>query len=249
MSSVIRPRHVLCVLGRDLDLDLVAKVCGEVGGPGFTLDREYSQQEPDPRMVNAFRACLTNLTFTDADWEAVRTHDRVAYVMSPPMPPGTGLAVSRRMLAVVAALLNAGATAAKSESSGIAHGRDRWLELAEFAADSLVPTVALYHAWVKRPISDDNLLYSCGMHLLDAPDVELQLDPDSPASVDDRCELIDGLATYRLTEERGRAMRDGERFRLAADAPPWLLRHRGCDRYDDDDLFFNPYGYWRLTPA
>lgn len=22
-----------------------------------------------------------------------------------------------------------------------------------------------------------------------------------------------------------------------------------CERFEDDDLYHNPYGYWRLTPA
>jgi hypothetical protein len=22
-----------------------------------------------------------------------------------------------------------------------------------------------------------------------------------------------------------------------------------CERFEDDDFFHNPYGYWRLTPA
>jgi hypothetical protein len=30
-------------------------------------------------------------------------------------------------------------------------------------------------------------------------------------------------------------------------APRWVLRTGTCDRYDEDDLFFNPYGYVRLT--
>jgi len=248
-DDVIRPRHVLCVIGAGLDFDMVASVAAEVGGDGFTLDDEYSQHEPDERMTTSFRACLCNATFTDDDWAAVAAHDSVAYVLSPPLTPETSFDAAGRMLAVTAALLRAGATAAKNESSGLTHGRDRWLAIAEAAAEQADPDVnagILYQAWVKRPISSGPLLYSCGMHLLAAPDVEVDRG-EREDDLDNWVELIDGLGLYLLTERRALEIRDGEGFRLAEDAPRWILRQRLCYRYEEDDFFFNPYGYWRLT--
>jgi hypothetical protein len=104
----------------------------------------------------------------------------------------------------------------------------------------------LYQAWVKRPISSGPLLYSCGMHLLAAPDVEVDRG-EREDDLDNWVELIDGLGLYLLTERRALEIRDGEGFRLAEDAPRWILRQRLCYRYEEDDFFFNPYGYWRLT--
>jgi hypothetical protein len=248
-DDVIRPRHVLCVVGEGLDFDVVGKVVAVVGGVGFSLDDEYSQHEPDDRMTTSFRACLCNATFTDDDWAAVAAHDSVAYVLSPPLTPETSSDVAGRMLAVTAALLRAGATAAKNESSGLTHGRDRWLAIADGAAgqnDPDVNTGILYQAWVKRPIASGPLLYSCGMHLLAAPDVEVDRG-DREDDLDNWVELIDGLGLYLLTERRALRIRDGEGFRLTAEGPRWLLRQRLCNRYEDDDFFFNPYGYWRLT--
>jgi hypothetical protein len=248
--SDLQPRHILCVVGVGLDLDLIENVAVEVG---FTLDHEYSELEPDPRMTTAFRACLSNASFTDDDWAAVAAHDSVAYVVSPPMTPEDSLEVSQRMLAVTATLLRTGATAAKHESSGLTHGRDRWLALADAAVDPDpdVRTGVLYRALVKRPVSDGDRLYSCGMHLLAAPEVEVDADGwrTGPGSIDDWVELIDGLALYLLTEQRALEIRDGEGFRLASDAPRWILHRDLSNRYDDDDLFFNPYGCWRLSPA
>jgi hypothetical protein len=251
-DHVVTPRHVLCVLGSGLDFGMVADVVADVGGAGFSVDEEYSQRVPDPRMAMAFRACLSNQTFTEADWDSVAAHDSVAYVLSPRMTQTTSIDVSRRMLAVTAALLRSGATAAKNDSSGLTHGRERWLTLADAAADRIpiVLAEALYRAWVKRPISTSTLLYSCGMHLLAAPDVEVETaTADGSTPVDNWVELIDSLAIYLLTERRALEIRDGEGFRLDAEAPRWILRKRLCHRYDDDDFFFNPYGYWRLTPA
>ena len=130
----VTPRHVLCALGSGLDFGAVERIAKEVGGPDFSFDDEYSEQAPDTRMTHAFRACLADRTFTDADWEAVESHDSVAYVMGPPMTRGISLGVSRRLLAVAAALLRGGATAVKNESNALAHGRDQWLTLADQAA-------------------------------------------------------------------------------------------------------------------
>lgn len=256
------PRPVLCVLGVGLDFGVVEKVAAEVGGTaGFALDEEYSEQGHDPEMTRAFEASLARVSFTDADWEAVEEHDGVAYVLSRPMraftmPPELMrpmlLGVSREALALTAALLQSGATAVKNESNGITHGRERWLSLADEAAaattDDELASV-LYRASVKRPISTGELLYSCGMHLLGAPDVELVATPTTNGEVEDCVTLMDTLAMYLLTDERAAEMADGEGFRLAEDSPRWLLHHYPDDRHESDDIFYNPLGYWRLTPA
>lgn len=250
--DAVTPRHVLCVLGSGLDFAAVEQVAVAAGGPGFLLDREYSAPEPDPRMTYAFEASAARVSFTDADWRAVAEHDSVAYVGYPPMMRPFASDVSHRMLAVTAALLRSGATAAKNESNGLTHGRDRWLALADRAAGASSPeerAATLIQAWVKRPISTGELLYSCGMHLLGAPDVEMVATPDTAAEVEDCATVLDAFAIYLLTDPRGAEIGDGEGFRLTADAPRWVLHHHPCDRFPDDDLFHNPYGYWRLTPA
>lgn len=243
------PRHVLCVLGSGLDLSEVERVASGFGG--FVLDREYSESEPDPRMPEAFEACMAATSFDDADWAAVESHDTVAYLLSMPMMREMAADISRRLLAATAALLESGATAVKNESSGIAHGRERWLALAERASGAEAEDLAdaLITAWVKRPISDGKVLYSCGMHLLGAPDVEIEAEASQPTR-DELADLVmhlDTLAIYLLTDPRAEEIEAGAGFRLTEDAPRWLLRTGACDRYDEDDFFYNPYGYVRLT--
>lgn len=244
----VTPRHVLCALGSGLDFGAVERIAKEVGGPDFSFDDEYSEPAPDPRMVSAFRNCMADRSFTEADWAAVESHDSVAYLMGPPMTRDRSLDVSRRLLAVAAALLRDGATAIKNESNALTHGRDRWLTLADRATGGDGPAVveALYRAWVKRPIGEDGLFMSCGLHLLGQPDVEVFTRSHTPEEV---IELIDALGLYLLTEPRAGQLRDDEGFRVAPGAPRWLLERRACERYESDDFFFNPYGYWRLTPA
>ncbi|MGV9773700.1 hypothetical protein [Streptosporangium sp. NPDC003464] len=276
-KGAVKPRHVLCVLGSDLDVETVREVVGDVAGIGFTVDREGHRRAFDPRMPRSFEACMADVSFTESDWEAVKGHDSVVYVLSPPMqqhrsfdpryatPADDAISeelwtrtfdVSRRMLEVTAALLRSGATAVKNESSGLAHGRDRWLTLADKVSGApnwAESAITLFRAWVKRPISDGSLMRSCGMHLLGAPDVEVDL--VQPVSrhlpgelLEGGVQLIDEVAFYLLVESRALEITDGEGFRLAPDAQRWIMHRHPCQGYEEDSFFFNPYGYWRLTP-
>jgi hypothetical protein len=246
MSGSI-PRHVLCVLGSGLDLSEMERIAADFGG--LVLDREHSEAEPDPRMPEAFKACMAAASFDEADWAAVESHDTVGYLLSAPMMRDVAADTSRRVLAATAALLRSGASAVKNESSGITHGRDRWLALADRVADAKDEDLAgdLVTAWVKLPIYDGRVLYSCGMHLLGAPEVEIEVHEDHQDDLPDLVTLLDVLAIYLLTDPRAQEIKDGAGFRMTEHAPRRLLRTGTCDRYDEDDFFFNPYGYVRLT--
>ncbi|MFC4008511.1 hypothetical protein ACFOY2_14870 [Nonomuraea purpurea] len=247
MSEVF-PRHVLCVLGSGLDLSEMERIAADFG---FALDHENSSAEPDPRMTEAFEATMARASFDEADRAAVESHDTVGYLLGAPMMRELAASTSRRLLAATATLLRSGAAAVKNESSGIAHGRERWLALADRAADAKREDLAdaLASAWVTRPIYDGEVLTSCGMHLLGAPEVEIEVGAEPPAG-DELLELVehlDVLAIYLLTDPRGPEVEDGDGFRITEDAPRRLLRTGACEGYDEDDLFFNPYGYVRLT--
>lgn len=104
---------------------------------------------------------------------------------------------------------------------------------------------------MKRPIYDGEVLYSCGMHLLGAPEVEIEADEDQ-LTEDGLPRLLahlDTLAIYLLTDPRADEIEDGAGLPDDRGLPLWSLRTGTCDRYDEDDLFFNPYGYVRLTPS
>lgn len=249
------PRHVICVLGQWKDFDRVEAVVRDVGGAGFRLDREFSQLSPDARMTRAFQASCDRVfpSMTDEDWEAVRGHSAVAYVLSPPLLKGHAQDVSGLALRLIAALLRDGGAAAKGESSGIAHGRARWLESSKRhgeagqAGDRHEQAATLYGAWVRRPLLDrqTGVLYSCGMHLLGERDVEIDSSLDPQTAI----EWLDLLALYLLADENRRPVEDGDGFRLRDPGPRRVVRLQPCSRYDADDFFHNPYGYIRLSPG
>ncbi|MBS2013887.1 MAG: hypothetical protein JST00_13440 [Deltaproteobacteria bacterium] len=254
----VRARHVLCFLGGWRDFDVVERTIRAVGGEGFALDDEYSALAPDPRMPRAFEASRDRVTpsFGDDDQAAVAKHRAVAYVLSPPMTPEAAPEISARMLRLVGAMLGGDgsplapsdrATAAKGESSGIAHGRDHWVSLAASVTsdDPLERAAALTSAWVRRPLDDEDrgVFYSCGMHLLGEPDVEMPRLMEPMEAV----RWIDALTIYLAAEKPEGGLRDGETFRPSEEDARRVLRSRACERYEEDDFFFNPNGYWNLV--
>jgi hypothetical protein len=246
------PRFVLCVLGTWRGFDKVEATVARVGGSGFEVDHEFSQLEPDDRMADAFDAFYDRVSpsMTDADWQAVENHTAVAYVLSPPAPAKMAVDISRRALSLIVALLETGGVAAKAESSGIAHGRDRWLGLAADCVDAAKKgdehgqRAALYRAWVRRPIQDDDegVYYSCGMHLLGKRDIEV----DTSSDINTAVQCIDLLGLHLLDDTAQRPVSDGGGFRLRGTGPRRVMRFGPCTRYEEDDICFNPYGYIRL---
>ncbi len=248
----IQPRHVICILGQWNDFSSVQSIVDSVS-PDFTLDLEYSQLEPDGRMKDAFEASLdrNNPTIQGAEWRAIDTHSAVAYILSPPINRAESESIAATALLLVAELLKNGGVAAKSESAGLAHGRERWLELAIQYwkaindADAHAASATLYRAWVQRAIYDEdtNSFYSVGMHLLGHRDVEV----DAGLECSDALKWIDLMGLYLVADKPNRVLRSGEGFRLGDDGPRRIIQLGNCDRYAVDDFFFNPYGTIRLA--
>lgn len=235
----IQAQHVICILNdkntpvRDLCKDF----------DGFEFDSTYSLEVPDERMEKSFAASIDRVhpSFTDEDWQAVGRHTCVSYILSPHMAPENALAISRQALSLVAAALRAGAFAAKGESSGIAHGRERWLALDEAADKS--PIGPLIGAWVRFPIECNQVAYSVGMHLLGAPDVEIEREDMLD---DEMVDVLSGFIHFLLIDKP--ILKDGHTFKLGEGARRFEITGMDCDRYESDSFFWNPLGYWRLSP-
>lgn len=133
--SLIRPRHVLCFLGGEHDLtrlaDAASRAIGEFAD-GFVVSKTYSQDKPDARMGRSFDVSWDRVApkgWVPADEVSVANHKCVLYVLGPPMIPETAVTISAAALQLVGVLIREGATAAKGESAGVAHGLTRWRQL------------------------------------------------------------------------------------------------------------------------
>ena len=250
----VQPRHVLCILGNWGSFsDVIDLLKGDFAE--FTFDEEYSQLSPDDRMVTAFEVSQDRLTptITETDWQAIEQHQAVGYVLSPFLTRGNSEQISGQALQLISELLLTGAVAAKSESAGLAHGRVHWIALArdyseaKANGDLFSAGSQLYTAWVQRCLQsdDDTTIYSVGMHLLGHRDIEFAPATDLREAI----RWIDLLGYYLLADRPDRPIKDGEGFRLAENGPRRIIKHVACSRYQNDDFFFNPYGYNRLVDA
>ena len=234
----IQPRHVVCILNNDQDV--IRNLCKEY--PGFEYDEEYSHGNFQEGMSTAFAASMECLipSFVLEDQESIYKHTAVNYVLYPRMHKQDAVDISQKMLSFVAEAFKLGALAVKGESSGIAHGKLRWLELSERSKEPENQLSSLYRAWVRLPISDDSKLYSVGMHLIGMKDVEIN---NCDSAIDD----LDMFLLYLVVDRAEPNIKNGQTFSKDNESMVYTINGIDCNRYESDDFFYNPYGLWSLT--
>lgn len=244
VDAPVQPRHVLCFLGRDRELqplrDAANAAIAEFA-TGFGIDDAYSAAEPDERMSRSFEVCRDRVAadaWTPADEEAVGTHQSVLYVLGPRMTRENAVRASIGALFLVDRLIDAGAVAVKGESAGVAHGLHRWRELIRMGAvatdadDALAQNRVCRLAFALRPLASDGHFESVGFHLAGLPDVQV---PRLRGSDRDAVVIIDSVADAIARHGIDAALQ-------AYDAS--LIDDRS---HDTDDFKFNPYGIVRLS--
>jgi hypothetical protein len=235
--SEFQARHVLCFLGPTDSFSQLARSFESAideYAHQFEIDWTYSQNTSDSRMPDSFDVSWDRVNpnaVTEEDARAVREHGCVIYVLGPLMNTENAVEISALALRLVIHALNSGATAAKGESAGVAHGVKRWRQMASNAEQSAEPVDlarACRLAFAKRPLADGKFLCSLGFHLVGLPEVYVP----TALSNDDLAlsSMIDGVAD--------------DLFRLGT--VETLSRHGAIllpvVEYDEDDFKYNPYG-------
>ena len=235
-AAEIQPRIVICVL-HDRP-EAIEAICAD--SSSYEYDNRYSDCGPDERIPKAFEYSWDRVrpSATDEDKESVLAHRNVAYAVSRFITPDTAQKIASDGLSLIARSLAEGARAVKCDSSGIAHGRKKWLEFAGSKDQE-----NLYFSFVRRPLGADLRMYSCGMHLIGLPDTEVIGFSDWEAT-----RIIDAFSRYLITEEGDRRVQSGHTFCCSPDDPVLTVQKIECHGYEKDDFFYNPYGYWRLEP-
>ncbi|MBY5804571.1 hypothetical protein ELI49_26355 (plasmid) [Rhizobium ruizarguesonis] len=242
-GSSVTPRHVLCFLSRERNLSALSEAASQAirdFATGFSVDENYSQAEPDDRMVQSFAVCWDRVeadAWSPADEEAVADHQSVLYVLGPSVTQAETVKVSMLALRLVERLIDAGAVAVKGESAGIAHGLDRWSELIRQGAEALKAADPLAQqrigrlAFAKRPLSVPGYLESVGFHLVGLPEVYV---PETAGSERQIVAIMDAVADEIAQRGLEPTLRD-RRASLSFDST-----------YEPDEFKFNPYGVVRL---
>ncbi|UWU71398.1 hypothetical protein [Bradyrhizobium sp. NC92] len=243
--SSVKPRHVLCFLGKNESLlhppKAVAKTIADFG---FEIDRTYSQGKPDPRMERSFGVCWDRVfpkAWSASDEAAVANHKSVLYLRSPPMAQQKTAAYSAAALQIVDEMFDAGAVAAKGESAGVAHGLARWRSLMDQARKGSITsqglrmtpavTKACRLAFAKRPLAGDRYYETVGYHLVGLPEVYVAKSRGNEWSA------------VMLMEEIANAMAEHGVEATLRDRKLTLSREQD---YAEDDFKFNPYGIVRV---
>ncbi|MFK0206043.1 hypothetical protein [Agrobacterium sp. NPDC090283] len=246
--SEYKPRHILCFLGPENGLAALQKSArAAIDGfaPDFSLDEDYSQDEPDDRMERSFNVCWDRVdpdAYQPADEEAIAGHGSVLYVLGPSMDAGTAVKTSTHALRFVQHMLDHGALAVKGESAGVAHGARRWKQLFEqsrseaAANDEMALARICRLAFARRPIGGDaEGMTSVGFHLIGLPDVHVRFtkNGDQPSTNAEQLKiaaLMDDIADQMARDGVDAVVKD-RRASLTDDT-----------RYEEDEYKFNPFG-------
>jgi hypothetical protein len=243
IASPVKPRHVLCFLGRERSLKRLAEAAQQAVddfAAGFSVDHTYSGERPDGRMSRSFGVSWDRVepnAWTPTDQEAVENHRSVLYVLGPPMTQDAAVGVSATALLLVERLIEAGAIAVKGESAGVAHGLARWRQLdlqarsAAKSGDHLALGRACRIAFAKRPLVSEKFFESVGFHLVGLPEVYVARSHGSDRAA---VAAMDAVAD----ELRERDLKDVLRNRRATIAFE--------SDYKPGDFKFNPYGIVHL---
>jgi hypothetical protein len=244
------PRIVLCIPGNDDLRTRCEPILKEAN-----VEHEFRPR--DANLLRAFRsASMSWPGMTEQEFGRIDAHTTVLYVLSKNFVAGDAPAVGATFLKLGRRLLEAGGIAIKCESSGMAHPPARWFQFDD-NADKAPGTLmaALFYALVVLPIASKTDLYSCGMHLVGAPEMiasaatmQDAVGPDKPIAPA-VAELFRTFAIYLLTECPTGTFASGHTFSIAQDAPRYRVVWEPCTRYAENDLFFNPFGQWRFTTA
>lgn len=194
---------------------------------GFTLEI----CERDERMKESFKwAGMVNRVSEDF-LNAVDQHKFVIYLSGE-----TGDTESATAIATAGnAILKAGGTGIKIESTGKAFTKAHWSELVNTFEEA-----SLYQMYVLDSINNGKgATYSCGMHNLGLRDCIVYNE-----EFQDAVQLISIFGYYQLMEKP--VIRNGQTFSANADAPVFIIRDEGNQPYKGDELFENPFGMWRL---
>ena len=192
---------------------------------------EFVFYEHDSDLRNTVEIAGQGL-FSAAELDAVAAHDSTAWLLF----DTPGFETARTAARFARVLLEAGGIAVKVDSAGVAHTKQRWLELSASSEP-----FDIYTLFVVLVDAGDGQAYSCGMHNFGLPDAAVP----SALGNEECARLLNVFNMYRLVENP--VLKTGETFSVEADSPRFRLKHGPyIDGYEPDTPLYNPHGLWSL---
>jgi hypothetical protein len=232
-------RTILCIPGTWADRAEFLNACTRAGlaaAGAFMVDTlrgihvEFEHRDRDDRMTEAFASASGGEVEGD-ELEAITNHKSVVYLIG-----GEGdLDKLRSLVELATRLLPLGGLGIKVDSAGVAAPIGRWLALSvKFDPFGLIRCFVVV-------ATGENDAYSCGMHNLGFPDVNVDGVPIAEAK-----KTIDQFNLYQVIEHP--TLRDGQTFAVERGARGYRLKKIEDTRWPADDPFHNPSGLWDLVP-
>ncbi|QIF00936.1 DUF4261 domain-containing protein [Roseimicrobium sp. ORNL1] len=186
--------------------------------------------DADARMTESFKVAGQGKVPAET-LDRIREHRSVVYLHFPLDLPDQ----LERVLKYSALLRDMGGIAVKVESCGKAHDWEPWFSL-------LTGSSFQKYTAVITLVADADHYYSCGMHHFGLPDSEVS----RALPLTDAAHLMNVFNHFLLVDEP--TLDTGHTFGIDDGAPRYRLTHHQDERHvpEGDDLFWNPYGVWRL---
>lgn len=188
---------------------------------------EVEHFEYDEAVSTAFRRISLG-RFDEDELEKIDHHKSVIYLTC---EAGSVEAVSSAMI-IAQTLLKAGGISIKIETTGVSHPREGFLSFSPDFAPSL------YKAFVVM-VGLDGAMLSCGMHNFAKAEVTISNE------YSDAQYTADTFSRYQIEENP--EFFENQTFSPDVESDRFFLRkHDSSEHYEEDDLYFNPYGVWEL---
>ncbi|GGI11601.1 DUF4261 domain-containing protein [Gottfriedia solisilvae] len=185
----------------------------------------------DPNLKEAFIYASRD-TFQHTLLDNIEHHTFTIYIIA----DAKSIEDVKEVVDVGVGLLKAGGLAVKIESSGVAYTKEDWNEL--HSNKDIFP---LYSHFVTL-IGENECYFSCGMKAFGLPDVVISstIDPEEAA------DILNNFNLYNIVENP--TFNNGETFSVGEDTPVLKITAVNDFRYDEVDLFYNPFGLLELKP-
>lgn len=234
---------ILCIPGQWQDRSAIVTAIAEANAgeyifAGQSLMHESTKDfftmdihEHDADLKAAFSIAGMD-RFTPEELTAIDKHTFVLFLVG----KAGDIERAEKMLNAGAALLKAGGLGVKVETTGKALTQDHWMELAE-----LDQPHKYYEAFVLLLKDKDNSIYSCGMHNLGMRDTIVS----AGEPLQQTAELAELFCAYQVIEQP--EIENEQTFRTMPESPIYRIYEEECNYYEQDNLFYNPYGMFRLV--
>jgi hypothetical protein len=189
--------------------------------------------------IYEYDSCLTKSfsiagyrSLTETDLNDIESHKHTLYLIG----SGGSIESAKKISIVADKILGCGGLGIKIESSGVAHSRKDWHELT-----SDCNLASLYYAYTNI-VHENNVYYSCGMHNLGLADAIAKV--TAAINSENIIRAIESFLLYLLTEKP--LIKTGDIFSEDPNSLRFIIKHKPCQLYPQNDLFHNPFGFWDL---